>query len=202
MKLLIELFDFSITLYWCPAHVDIAENEEVDQLAKVATEGNHLRLNNFQRSLSNIQQLAKQKFKFIKEKKSITRNNIILSNHPIKIFESLKKLERGESSIIYQLRSGHSPLNKYLHSIKRSETPNCNHCKKEEDVAHYLIKCSKYSAQRRIFRQTITAEKIKINPNSIKDILDTPKVFQSLANFILTTKRFENLRTYQDHTEE
>jgi ribonuclease HI len=41
MKLLIELFNFSISLYWCPAHVGITENEAVNQLAKDATEGNH-----------------------------------------------------------------------------------------------------------------------------------------------------------------
>jgi ribonuclease HI len=42
MKLLIELFNFSRSLVWCPDHVVITENEAVDQLAKVATEGNHL----------------------------------------------------------------------------------------------------------------------------------------------------------------
>lgn len=202
MKLLIEFFNFSISLYWCPAHVGITENKAIDQLAKDATEGNHRWLSNFQQSLSNIQQLVKSKFKFIKKKKPITRNNVILTTYPNKIFEGLKKLERGKSSIIYQLRSGHSPLNSFLHSIKRSELPNCKHCKKTEDVHHFLITCSKFTAQRKIFHQTITAKKIKINPNSIKEILDSPKVFPSLATFILSTNWFANLRTYQDQSEE
>jgi hypothetical protein len=69
MKLLMELFNFTISLFWCPAHINIEENESVNQLAKEATNGNLHRLRNFQRSLSNIQHLVKEKYKFIKMKK-------------------------------------------------------------------------------------------------------------------------------------
>jgi ribonuclease HI len=46
MKPLTKILDFNISLFWCPAHVDVKENEEVDALAKEATEGIHLQLQN------------------------------------------------------------------------------------------------------------------------------------------------------------
>jgi hypothetical protein len=142
MKILIEILDFDISLFWCPAHVEVDENEAVDQLAKLATEGNMLCIRNCKQTLANIQQIARKKFKIDKKKKPITRNNIQLTTLPYKIFDSLKKLEQAESSIIYQLQSGHSPLNNYLHKIKKIDSPNCSECKTVEDVQHYLVNCS------------------------------------------------------------
>jgi hypothetical protein len=193
-----EIFNYSMSLFWCPAHVNIAENESVDALAKEATEGNLLRIHNFHRTLSNTQQLAKKNFKFDKKKKPIVRNNVKLVTYPSKIFESLNKLERSESSIIYQLRSGHSPLNNYLHRIKKLDSPDCTVCKTTEDVHHFLIKCSRFENERKTFRQTLRAKKINIDFNSIQQILDSPKTLPHLANFILSTHRFDNLQTYRD----
>jgi ribonuclease HI len=88
MKLLIETFDFSISLYWCPAHVNGAKNKSVDQLGKEATEGNHLRVLNPKRKLSNVQQVARKNFKMNKEKKPIRRNEIKLVTFPFKILKA------------------------------------------------------------------------------------------------------------------
>jgi ribonuclease HI len=70
MKLLIDLFDFNISIFWCPAHVNISENEAVDKLAKEATEGNLRRLRDPHCTLSNVQQIIKKNFRFEKEKKN------------------------------------------------------------------------------------------------------------------------------------
>jgi ribonuclease HI len=149
MQLLKEVFDFSISVFWCPAHVEIIENKAVDALAKEATEGHLLRAHNFHRTLANVQQIARKNFKFDKKKKPITRNDVKLVTHPHKIFESLNKLERSESSIIYQLRSGHTPLNSYLHRIKKLNSPNCTTCNTPEDVQHFLIKCRRFNNERK-----------------------------------------------------
>jgi hypothetical protein len=103
MKLLINIFDFNIALYWCPAPVDIPENEAVNDLAKLATERTFHTLHHPPRTLSNIQQIFRTQFKFKKKKKPIIRNQVKLSTFPIKIYNSLKTLECGESCIIYQL---------------------------------------------------------------------------------------------------
>jgi ribonuclease HI len=111
---------FSVLLLWCPEHVGIPENEKVDQLAKNSTEGNPLiSLDQQTRTLSNIQQVVRSKFRFAKRKNPIIRNNISLTNLPMKIFNSLSRLERGLSSTIYQLRVGHSPLNDFLFRINK-----------------------------------------------------------------------------------
>ena len=101
MKILIKILNFEITLFWCPAHVNIQENEAVNQLAKDATLGNTLCLCNLNRTLLNIQQVVRQKFKFNKMKKPISCNDIRLTTLPFKIFKELNSCERAESSIIY-----------------------------------------------------------------------------------------------------
>jgi ribonuclease HI len=82
MKILIEILDFDISLFWCPAHVEVDENEAVNQLAKLATEGNMLCIRNCKQTLANIQQIARKKFKIDKKKRPITRNNIQLTTLP------------------------------------------------------------------------------------------------------------------------
>jgi ribonuclease HI len=151
MQLLMVIFNYSISLFWCPVHVNITENELVDALAKEATKGNLLRIHNFHRTHSNIQQLAKQNFKFDKKKKPVVRNNIKLVTYPSKFFESLNKLEQSKRSIIYQLRSGHSPLSNYLHQIKKLDTPDCTICKTTKDIHHFLIKYSQHKNKRKTF---------------------------------------------------
>lgn len=39
----------------------------------------------------------------------------------------------------FRLRSGHVPLNKFAHMMKRSESPNCEVCGVIEDVYHLLV---------------------------------------------------------------
>jgi hypothetical protein len=149
MKILIEILDFEITLFWCPAHVNFQENEAVNQLAKEATLGNTLCLHNLNRTLSNIQQIVRQKFIFNKEKKPISRNDMPISRNnmhlttlPFKMFKELINCECAKSSIIYQLRLGHSSLNNYLHKIKKLDSPNCKECNTIKNVQHFLINCS------------------------------------------------------------
>jgi hypothetical protein len=87
--------------------------KKVDELAKAATVNIHpTQLNNQQHLLLNIQQIAQAKFKFNKNKKSISHNNNRLSTTPLTIFESIDLRERSAGSIIYQLWSGHCTLNK------------------------------------------------------------------------------------------
>jgi ribonuclease HI len=199
LNILITDFHFSISLLWCPAHVGIPENEKVDQLAKEATEGNTLfDLEQQSRTLSNIQQIINSKFSFVKKKDPIIRNHISLSNIPIKIFNSLNRLERGLSSTIYQLRSGHSPLNDFLFHIDKIDSPDCSHCRSPETVKHFLIECRRFNQQRKNFRSRLISNKIKINPNSLKDLLDNPSVFDLLSKFILDTKRFKSIKIYTE----
>ena len=66
------------------------------------------------------------------------------------------KLTRQQASVLIQLRTGHVPLQAYLHCFKLVETPVCPTCGDEpEMVTHYLMYCSTYDTQRRRLRQTL-----------------------------------------------
>ena len=58
-------------------------------------------------------------------------------------------LNRRQTSLLTQLRTGHAPLNHHLHKIGAWETPFCMHCKtKRETVYHYIMTCDAYRDQR------------------------------------------------------
>ena len=77
----------------------------------------------------------------------------------------LKRLNRRESSIIFQLRSEHIELNLYNNVWDNAVDPNCEKCETLETVKHYLIDCEKYEVQRMQLRM----ELIKINKRFKKD---------------------------------
>jgi ribonuclease HI len=92
MQHLTKILDFNISLFWCPAHIEVKENKEVDALAKEATEGTHLQLRNVNWTLASIQHITPNKFIFNKKKKPIQCNDIQLTTLPSKIFDSLKNI--------------------------------------------------------------------------------------------------------------
>ena len=56
--------------------------------------------------------------------------------------DAVNGLKRHEQSIIFQLRTGHVPLNGYLHRIKPQQSPACPLCNEpEETVNHLLFGC-------------------------------------------------------------
>ena len=61
--------------------------------------------------------------------------------------------------------TGHIGLNKHLHRINRSDTPNCPNCiDTEETVAHYIGQCPAYSRMR--------GDTLGTYYDSINDIMD------------------------------
>ena len=61
----------------------------------------------------------------------------------------INDLNRSQSAILTQLRTGHSPLNQHLFRIHHSETPVCQHCRgiTPETVIHYLLQCPHYQCK-------------------------------------------------------
>ena len=56
--------------------------------------------------------------------------------------DSINNLHRREQSIIFQLRTGHIPLNNYIHRIKPQHPSACPLCgEPEETVQHHLFNC-------------------------------------------------------------
>lgn len=119
-----------------------------------------------------------------------------LKTQPRKVADAYARLEKGEAAIVFHLRSGHSPLNDYLHRFNHHDTGKCDHCKVPETVAHFLLHCRLYTAQRKRIRQVLKEEKIKVNPFSVPSLLNTTQAYPSLAQYALETGRFWFLKKY------
>ena len=63
--------------------------------------------------------------------------------------DDLNKLPRREQSI-FQLRTGHIPLNNYLHGIKPQHSPACPLCNEPEETVQHHLDCRKLSTDLRV----------------------------------------------------
>ena len=192
-----------VQLHWTPAHLGFGPNERADEEAKLAAQGNSsnpkdlpvfLRRKPLPFSISALRQenltaLRKRWKRRWKSSPRYPRLKDIDKNLPSKNFLRLvNDLDRRQSSIIAQLRTGHIPLNQHLFRIRRSETPTCPHCQglTVETVRHYLLICPHYQHERHILRQ-----KLKRKADSISFLLSKPEATKPLLNYIHATKRFK-----------
>lgn len=181
-----------VRLYWTPGHEDIYLNKQADAAAKQAAEDGAEALM-LPMSLGGL----------LCHTKKVLRNRGAVPIKPYKtkpkyIADALHLLEKGDAAAIFQLRCGHCPLNKFLHRIGAEEDNRCESCRAVETPAHFLIYCRRYSVQQRIFRGRLKEEEIKVNINLATALLDTPKAYPLLADFIRDTGRFTHLRSYLD----
>lgn len=185
--------DLTVKLYWTPGHAGIKLNEKADELAKLAV-SERTNLYQLPASLGSVKRKSNT---FFNPKVFPFRpGSKPFITKPKKIAEVLLKMEKGRTATIMQLRAGHSPLNDHLYKRRLVESPLCNICKVKETTEHYLIFCKKYKKARRLFRDRVREEKIKLNWNNAMKILDTPQVFFILSDFILETQRFMFFHCY------
>ncbi|KIM61994.1 hypothetical protein SCLCIDRAFT_54436, partial [Scleroderma citrinum Foug A] len=95
-------------------------------------------------------------------------------------------LRKTNTAVYIQLRTGHAPLNKHLHRIKKSATPHCLQCEDNqiETVHHYLFDCTRYDRERHILGQ-----KLGHNALSTYHLLSNKSAQQALFGYIDSTKR-------------
>jgi len=68
-----------------------------------------------------------------------------------KYIKLTSSLNRRQTSILTQLRTGHAPINKHLHRIRNNDTPNCPHTTCTgitEDIHHLIFTCPRYTHER------------------------------------------------------
>ena len=108
------------------------------------------------------------------------------SNKFVKLISN-DRLSRKAASRIFQLRTGHVPLNVYLERVKRAEKTSCPACgHPRENVQHYIFDCPTYSYE----RWALLKQCHKREPK-MKDILNCADTVLPLANYIQATGRFE-----------
>lgn len=192
-KFFSRVTEVPIRLYWTPGHEDVELNEKADAKAKLTAE-KQVQTRLMPYSLSKILQITRSNFHL--RTAGFTTGKRQLKTQPKKVADALARLEKGEAATIFHLRSGHSPLNDYLHRFNHHDTGKCEHCKIPETVAHFLLHCRHYKHQRKRFRSAIKEEGIKVNSFSLPSLLNTTQVYQLLAEFVLETGRFRFLKKH------
>ena len=97
-------------------------------------------------------------------------------------------IPRRNASLLVQLRTRHVPLNKYLHRIKRADSPLCPACEGgSESVLHFLVTCPAYKPLRRPLHHAL-----KRQSHSLNVLLNDPAAFRPLFHFINRTGRFHD----------
>lgn len=191
-----ELGDTDLKLFWVPGHESIKENEEADKAAKEAAKEGAGKAVLLPMSLSKLIQEARTSFHL--RTANFTTGKKDLNNQPRKVADSLSRLEKGQAATVFQLRSGHCPLNEYLRRFNHHPTGRCDTCKVPETVPHFILYCQRFKRQRWSLRKGLKEDKIKVNPYSLKSLLNTPDAYPRLAQFALETGRFVYLRSYLD----
>lgn len=179
-------------LYWTPGHEGIKLNEKADKEAKLAAKENQDPVM-LHFSLGGLLRLTKEMFK-----KRGAEPILPFKTNSRKVAEALSSLEKGQAAAIFQLRCGHCPLKKFLHRIGAEDDDKCETCKAVKTLAHFLIYCKTYTKKRQLCWQELREDGIEVNMNSAWKILDSPKVYPHLAQFILETGRFQYSHTYLD----
>ncbi|KAG1722076.1 uncharacterized protein EDB91DRAFT_1008627, partial [Suillus paluster] len=90
---------------------------------------------------------------------------------------------------LFQLRTGHAPLNKHLFRISRSPTATCQQCHKgTESVHHFLLTCPAYTRHQNVLRLELGT-----HAHHLKHLINDVKCLKSIFKCITHTRRFETV---------
>ena len=189
----------NLLVKWVPGHVDIIGNERADEgVRRTATEGSSLLhklpaplRKALPRSKSATRQEYHNKIKRAAAKvwASSPQFDMMALVDPDLSISKFAKLTHGVSrnqvSMLFQLRSGHVPLNTYLHRIKKADSPICPSCHQyRETVMHYVMRCVTHTAARHAMFYAAGRD-----ARNLGKLLTTPKLLPHLFQYIRTTGR-------------
>ena len=198
----------NITFRWISSHSEVKGNEAADKLAKTASQGRstrredlpHLLRSTIPVSISATKQefqtrLNRKWARIWDESPRKDRFSRIDPDFPFNKFRKrLFMLTRNQSSLIMQLRTGHFPLNFYLHRIGKADSDKCTKCNEDpasvqvtETINHFLFDCQAYDIAR---QELIT--KIGRNFLSLSKIMKSTDKMKALVTFINRTDRFKD----------
>jgi ribonuclease HI len=158
-----------IVVRWAPGHVGIAGNERADEEARRAAQGKD---SSDQRdiplslrgqlpwSCSAMRQYlnARRKGKVEEQWRASSRyaSTMQYDDHLLKgtYLDLADNLPRSLAVLLLQLRTGHVPLAKHLHRIRRADSPICPCCRQaDESVSHFLLHCPEHlRARQELYR--------------------------------------------------
>jgi ribonuclease HI len=196
--------NMAMTVRWTPGHRNVTGNEAADDAARRAAGGdvtgnNHLpellRTEPLPYSKSALRQAFHAKIKRMaaelwRRSPRYQRTNQIVSDLPrTSYFKSIARLPQKQTSIITQLITGHSPLNKHLHRVGKADTPICPSCHEhEETVLHFILHCPAHQAIRRLM-----LDQVPYDDQNLAGLLSTHSNRKHLLNFVARTTRFRSV---------
>ena len=193
---------FSLTFRWTAGHTGIPGNEEADEEAKAAAEGKSSGVSQLPKLLRKPLKRSKsaaiqeegeaRKIRWRKEWTASPRYDKFKNIDPslpsrkfIKLISNVK-ISRSDASKVFQLRSGHVPLNAYLFRFKRKVSAQCPACgARKETPQHYLLECPAFAYERR-----------KLGPKKgeletkFAEVVASDKKTIALAHYLKATGRF------------
>jgi ribonuclease HI len=195
--------NYSLTLRWTAGHVNIQGNELADQEAKTAAEGTTSNIKELPRILrkplkhnkSAAKQAHKKKLKEAwrkawskspRAKRFKPFDSTLPSPKFVKLISD-PNISRQGASWLFQLRTGHFPLNEYLFRFKRAESSKCPACGHHSKTPqHFILDCPTYAHE----RWALIARKGR-EGKKYANIIGKPKNAITLINFIHATGRLK-----------
>ena len=100
----------------------------------------------------------------------------------------IKNLDHRQSSILFQLQTGHIGLNQHLFHIHKSETPSCPYCRgiTVKTVKHFLLDCLQY-----VWEHHELCTKLQHNSDTLSFLLSSPITALPLLKFVHSTGQFK-----------
>ncbi len=195
--------ELRLTLRWVPGHDDVPGNESADAAAKEAAGGRSSPKQQLpvplRRPLPMSVSRARQNFANELRRRASVRWKAsprslrlvdIDGALPSKKYDELcTSLPRRHANLLFQLRTGHVPLNKHLARIGKVLSESCPMCgEAAETVAHYLLVCPSFAMNRAAHYAPLG-----FSGRRLKVLLNSPKAMRPLFGYINSTARFRRV---------
>ena len=199
----ISLCGRMISFHWVPSHSGIELNEAADSKAKELTRADaaeppisafSAKTTIYRRAICNLSHPTRADPKVGRFTKSVDRASP--GNHIKALYDSLPA---SDIPILSRLRTGHCPLNGFLHSIDRADSEACT-CGRRETIKHFLFNCSRWALQRRELRAETGPQCDNLSyllggwsgTGDVTTWKPTIDAIKAVIRFVKKTKRFDH----------